>query len=78
MCSTRFGAEVLVDLLDGRRTERTALEFVRKKPLPFPPEPIKFAGIQLTRWSLDRSDRRGGHRNAWLRMLDRLGLGFDS
>ena len=24
VCSTRFGAEVLVDLLDGRRTERTA------------------------------------------------------
>ena len=38
----------------------------------------KFAGIQLTRWSLDRADRRGGQRNAWLRMLDRLGLGFDS
>jgi len=78
VCSTRFGAEVLVDLLEGRRTERTALEFVRKRPLPFPPEPIKFAGIQLTRWSLDRADRRGGQRNAWLRMLDRLGLGFDS
>ena len=77
MCSTRFGAEVLLDLLEGRRTERTALEFVRKKPLPFPPEPIRFAGIQATRWSLDRADRTG-HRNAWLRMLDRLGLGFDS
>ena len=76
--SARFGAEVMLDLLDGRRTERTSLDFVRKRPLPFPPEPIRFAGIQATRWSLDRADRNGGRRNLWLRMLDRLGLGFDS
>jgi glycine/D-amino acid oxidase-like deaminating enzyme len=78
VCSTRFGAEVLVDLLDGRSNERTRLDFVRKRPLPFPPEPLKFLGIQLTRWSLNRADRRGGHRNLWLRLLDRLGLGFES
>jgi hypothetical protein len=34
-------------------------------------------GIHLTRWSLARADRTG-RRNAWLRLLDRLGLGFDS
>jgi len=51
-------------------------EFVRQKPLPFPPEPFRFAGIHATRWSLDREDRTG-KRNLWLRALDRLGLGFD-
>jgi glycine/D-amino acid oxidase-like deaminating enzyme len=75
--SARFGAEVLLDLLDGRRTERTELEFVKRPPLPWPPEPFRFAGIQATRWSLDREDRTG-KRNLWLRGLDRLGLGFDS
>ena len=76
--ATRFGAAVLLDLLDGRRTRITELDFVKKKPIPFPPEPLRYVGIQLTRWSLDRADHRGGQRNAWLRTLDRLGLGFDS
>ncbi|WP_405019368.1 FAD-binding oxidoreductase [Kitasatospora sp. NBC_00070] len=76
--ATRYGAEVMLDLLAGERTERTTLEMVRSKPLPFPPEPVRWAGIEMTKWSLDRSDRRGGQRNLWLRTLDRMGLGFDS
>jgi glycine/D-amino acid oxidase-like deaminating enzyme len=75
--STRFGAEVMLDLLEGRRTERTDLDFVKHKPVPWPPEPFRWAGIQATRWSLDREDRTG-KRNLWLRTLDRTGLGFDS
>ncbi|MGI5480342.1 NAD(P)/FAD-dependent oxidoreductase [Streptomyces lavendofoliae] len=76
--ATRFGAEVMLDLLSGERTERTELEMVRTKPLPFPPEPIAWAGIGLTKWSLARADANGGRRNLWLKALDRLGLGFDS
>ncbi|HET9380469.1 MAG TPA: FAD-dependent oxidoreductase [Streptomyces sp.] len=76
--ATRFGAEVMLDLLAGERTERTALEMVRRKPLPFPPEPFAWTGLALTKWSLARADARGGHRNLWLRTMDRLGLGFDS
>ncbi|MEU1289972.1 FAD-dependent oxidoreductase [Kitasatospora sp. NPDC005856] len=76
--ATRFGAEVMLDLLAGERTERTSLDMVRSKPLPFPPEPVRWAGIELTTRSLERADRTGGHRNLWLRTLDRLGLGFDS
>ncbi|QBR94111.1 NAD(P)/FAD-dependent oxidoreductase [Nocardioides euryhalodurans] len=78
VAATRFGAEVMLDLLAGEETERTALRMVRERPLPFPPEPARWGGIQLTRWSLARSDRTGGHRNLWLRGLDRAGLGFDS
>ncbi|MEV7018428.1 FAD-dependent oxidoreductase [Streptomyces sp. NPDC093991] len=76
--ATRFGAEVMLDLLAGERTERTELEMVRSKPLPFPPEPFAWAGIALTKWSLARADARQGRRNLWLRTMDRLGLGFDS
>jgi glycine/D-amino acid oxidase-like deaminating enzyme len=75
--STRFGAEVMLDLLDGRRSKATSTKFVQDKPLPFPPEPFRFAGIQATRWSLDREDKTG-KRNVWLKSLDRLGLGFDT
>ncbi|MGW0769654.1 NAD(P)/FAD-dependent oxidoreductase [Streptomyces sp. NPDC002676] len=76
--ATRFGAEVMLDLLAGERTERTALELVRRKPLPFPPEPVRSIGIGVTKWSLARADRNEGRRNLWLRTLDRVGLGFDS
>ncbi|MBT2446957.1 FAD-dependent oxidoreductase [Streptomyces sp. ISL-43] len=76
--ATRFGADAMLDLLAGERTERTELEMVRSKPMPFPPEPFAWTGITLTKWSLARADRLGGHRNLWLKTLDRLGLGFDS
>ncbi len=75
--ASRFAADVMLDLVDGLETERTRLGMVRRKPVPFPPEPLAFIGIQLTRWSLAREDRTG-RRNVWLRTLDRLGLGFDS
>ena len=77
VASSRFGAEVMLDLLDGRKTQATQTKFVQSKPLPFPPEPFRFIGIQTTRWALSREDRTG-KRNLWLRTLDRLGLGFDS
>jgi hypothetical protein len=51
---------------------------VRRRPIPFPPEPVRWAGITLTRRALARADRREGRRGPWLRTLDRLGLGFDS
>ncbi|MFC6983366.1 NAD(P)/FAD-dependent oxidoreductase [Streptomyces cirratus] len=76
--ATRFGADVMLDLLDGARTERTELEMVKSKPMPFPPEPFAWTGIALTKWSLARADARGGRRNLWLKVLDRFGLGFDS
>jgi glycine/D-amino acid oxidase-like deaminating enzyme len=77
VAATRFGAEVMLDIIDGKRSKATETEFVKTKPIPFPPEPFRFVGIQATRYSLDREDKTG-KRNLWLRSLDRLGLGFDS
>jgi glycine/D-amino acid oxidase-like deaminating enzyme len=76
--ASRFGAQVILDLLDGADTERTRLAMVRSKPVPFPPEPLRSAVIQATRASIARADRSQGRRDLWLRALDRLGLGFDS
>jgi glycine/D-amino acid oxidase-like deaminating enzyme len=78
VASTRFGARVALDLVDGRETEATRSRYVRRKPLPFPPEPLRSAVIQLTRNRLAAADRRDGRRGIWLGLLDRLGLGFDS
>ncbi|HVW48684.1 MAG TPA: FAD-dependent oxidoreductase [Solirubrobacterales bacterium] len=78
VASTRFGARVALDLVDGRETEATRSRYVRRKPLPFPPEPLRSAVIQLTRNRLAAADARDGRRGVWLGLLDRLGLGFDS
>jgi glycine/D-amino acid oxidase-like deaminating enzyme len=75
--ASRFAADVVLDLLGERETHRTRLQMVREKPVPFPPEPLAWVGIEATRRSLARADRTG-RRNLWLRSLDRLGLGFDS
>jgi len=76
--ASRFGARVALDLVFGQTTERTELEMVRKKPVPFPPEPLRWAGVQITRRAIQRADRRAGRRGTWLRLLDRFGIGFDS
>jgi hypothetical protein len=70
---------VLLDLVEKNRdTERSRLSLVRSKPLPFPPEPLRSGVVQLTRSSIARADANEGRRDAWLRLLDRVGLGFDS
>lgn len=77
VAATRFAADVMLDLLTGHDTERTRLAMVRSKPVPFPPEPVRYLGIQATRRSLAAEDATG-RRNLWLRTLDRVGMGFDS
>jgi len=76
--ASRFGGRVALDLLDGRAGEATELAMVGRRPLPFPPEPLRRAVIQLTRNRLAAADRNEGRRGLWLTALDRLGLGFDS
>ncbi|MGC0374493.1 hypothetical protein RKD28_002009 [Streptomyces sp. SAI-229] len=71
--ATRFGTEVMPDPPADERTERTELETVRGKPLPF-----ARTGIALTKWSPARADARAGRSDPRPRTMDRLGLGFDS
>jgi glycine/D-amino acid oxidase-like deaminating enzyme len=78
VAATRFAANVMLDHLAGLETERTTLEMVRSIPVPFPPEPAAYLGVQATRWALDRADHHDGQRNLLLRTLDAVGLGFDS
>ena len=76
--ASRFGARVCLDLLDSPGSELLSLSLVRKGPMPFPPEPLRSVGIQLTRRAIAKADARQGRRGPWLRLLDRVGLGFDS
>ena len=76
--ASRFGARVALDLLAGADNERTRLAMVRRPALRWPPEPIRWAGITITRRAIASADAHDGRRGPWLRLLDRLGVGFDS
>lgn len=76
--ASRFFAGAALDLLEDRTTPATLLEMVRSAPVPFPPEPIRYLGITATRHAIARADANDGRRGPWLRLLDALGLGFDS
>jgi len=76
--ASRFGAGVCLDLVDGLTTERSQLAMVRIKPMPFPPEPLRNAVIQFTRSQITKADANNGEPGPWLRLLSRLGIGFDS
>jgi glycine/D-amino acid oxidase-like deaminating enzyme len=78
IAASRFAARTALDLVDGRPSERRELELVRSRPVRFPPEPLRWLIIQLTRRALARADRNHGRRGLWLRLIDALGLGFHS
>ncbi len=78
VAASRFGARVALDLLERPDAGHLKLRIVRRRPFPWPPEPLRYLVVQLTRSALARADRTGGRRGAWLRLLDRLGLGYDS
>ena len=76
--ASRFSANLGLDLLEGIDNEVTRLEYTSSKPMPFPPEPVRWGVVQFTRNRLAAADRNDGRLGLWLRTLDRLGLGFDS
>jgi glycine/D-amino acid oxidase-like deaminating enzyme len=76
--ASRFAGTVMLDLLSGESTELTELEMVRKLPLPFPPEPAAWLGIRLTTQALIKADENQGRRGRLLKVLDAVGMGFDS
>jgi glycine/D-amino acid oxidase-like deaminating enzyme len=76
VAESRFGAATMLELLAGHGTTAD-LRLVRSRPMQFPPEPLRYAAIEGTRRAYARADATG-ERGTWLRLLDRLGLGFDS
>ncbi|MCS5636837.1 MAG: FAD-binding oxidoreductase [Myxococcota bacterium] len=76
--ASRFGARIALALVDDPERPELSLSLVRKRPVPWPPEPLRSLVIGLTQRELARADRNQGRRGVWLRLLDRLGLGFNS
>jgi hypothetical protein len=53
------------------------LSMVRKKPFPYPPEPLRKISVNMVTSSLRDVDD-GKDPSILLRMLDALGIGFSS
>ncbi len=76
--ASRFAGRVLADRIVAPDSPLLRLRYTTSAPSPFPPEPLRWAGVTLVRRALARSDRTGGRRGPLLRVLDAIGIGFDS
>jgi glycine/D-amino acid oxidase-like deaminating enzyme len=75
--TTRIAGRILAHLALERPSELLQLSLVRRKPVPFPPEPLRSWAVARVTSSLRRVDL-GERPSAMLRLLDRLGIGFSS
>ena len=76
--ASRWAGGVVRDFILRPDSDLLRLRFVQSVPVPFPPEPLRYAAVQAVRWELARADRNEGRRGLLLRTLDGLGIGFDS
>ena len=76
--ASRWAAGVVRDFILRPDSDLLRLRFVRSRPVPFPPEPLRSLAVNVVRHELDRADRNEGRRGLVLRTLDALGIGFDS
>jgi glycine/D-amino acid oxidase-like deaminating enzyme len=75
--STRVAGRILAYLVLEKRSSLLDLAMVRRKPFPYPPEPLRRAAVSLVTRSLRRVDE-GGRPGLFLKALDALGIGFSS
>jgi glycine/D-amino acid oxidase-like deaminating enzyme len=75
--STRVAGRILAHLALGKESPLLELSMVRKKPFPYPPEPLRRLAVAAVTRSLRRVDA-GGRPSLLLRVLDRFGIGFSS
>ena len=75
VATTRFAARVLTDKLLAPDSGLLDLAFTSIKPVPFPPEPLRWAGVNLTRRAIGLDHGEG--RDVWdaqgTRYLDLFG-----
>ncbi len=76
--ASRWAAGIVRDFILRPDSDLLRLRFVRTRPFPFPPEPLRYLVVAAVRHELDRADRNAGRRSLLLRTLDALGIGFDS
>src|SRR5262249_36574274 len=76
--SSRRAAGILRDFVLRPSSPLLRLRFVRSRPFPIPPEPVRAPAVELMRREVIRADEDGGRRSLFLRTMDALGIGFDT
>lgn len=76
--SARWAAGVVRDRLLRPDSPLLGLRLVSSPPFPIPPEPVRTPAVALMRREVIRADEQEGRRSPFLRVLDMLGIGFDS
>ena len=75
--TTRLAGRILAHRALGRPSELLELQLVRKRPFPYPPEPLRSWAVAAVTRALRKVDA-GGEPGLMLRALERMGLGFSS
>ncbi|MFL5494818.1 MAG: NAD(P)/FAD-dependent oxidoreductase, partial [Gemmatimonadales bacterium] len=75
--TTRLAGRILAHLALDRSSELLELALVRRKPFPYPPEPLRSWSVARVTRALRRVDQ-GARPGLLLRLLDRMGIGFSS
>ncbi len=77
IASSRLAGQILAELALDRPSELSDLALVRRKPFPYPPEPLRGWAVAAVSRALRRVDA-GSRPGILLRFLDRLGRGLSS
>jgi glycine/D-amino acid oxidase-like deaminating enzyme len=75
--STRLAGRILAHLALDRPSDLLSLTLARKKPFPYPPEPLRGWAVEAVTRDLRKVDA-GESPSLMLRALERLGIGFSS
>jgi glycine/D-amino acid oxidase-like deaminating enzyme len=75
--TTHLAGEILAHMALGRPSPLLDLKLVRRKPFPYPPEPLRSLAVAAVTNALRRVDA-GGRPSFLLRCLDAMGIGLSS
>jgi glycine/D-amino acid oxidase-like deaminating enzyme len=78
VAASRWAAGVVRDMLVHPEADLLRMRFVRDKPWPIPPEPLRSIGVAALQREYARADDREGRKSLFLRTLESMGIGFDS
>jgi glycine/D-amino acid oxidase-like deaminating enzyme len=75
--TTHLAGQILAHMALSRRSPLLDLVLVRRKPFPYPPEPLRSVAVRAVTRALRRVDA-GGRPGLLLRCLDAMGIGLSS
>ncbi len=75
--TTRLAGRILAHMALDRPSDLLDLTLVRKRPFPYPPEPVRSWSVSAVTRALRRVDE-GRKPSLLLRALERMGIGFSS